>query len=166
VEKDEVHIMTGGMSAAVGYALQPYIDSKEIPMTYPVMAPDDLTQRKIPKWIVRTGWTSSQPNHPLGEYAYNVLKFRKIAVLGMDFAFGWESVGGFQKVFEEALSMGFEAVDLMSPFAYLAHRITIGPLEAFNNTVSRIIHRACGVRNLDYLFLKLRQESLDPVLPK
>ncbi len=101
VEKDGVHIMSGGMSAAVGYALAPYIDSKGIPMTYPLMAPDDLTQRKIFKWIVRTGWTSSQPNHPLGEYAYNVLKYRKVTTMGMDFAFGWESVGGFQKVFEE-----------------------------------------------------------------
>jgi len=32
--------------------------------------------------------------------------------------------------------------------------------EAFNNIVSRVLHKACGVSNLDYLFLKLRQESL------
>jgi len=44
---------------------------------------------------------------------------------------------------------------------YCRHPVTIGPLESFNNTVSRIIHRACGVTNLDYLFLKLRQESLE-----
>ena len=49
---------------------------------------------------------------------------------------------------------------------FCKHPITTGPLEGFNNTVSRIIHRACGVRNLDYLFLKLRQESLEPDLPK
>ena len=49
---------------------------------------------------------------------------------------------------------------------FCKHRITTGPLEGFNNTVSRIIHRACGVRSLDYLFLKLRQESLEPDLPK
>ena len=30
----------------------------------------------------------------------------------------------------------------------------------------RFRHRACGVTNLDYLFLKLRQESLEPNLPK
>ena len=102
VEKDGVHVMTGGLMASTGYALAPYIDSKEIPTTYPVMAPDDLTQRQRPKWIVRTGWNSSQPNHPLGEYAYQILKFRKVAVIGMDYAFGWESAGGFQKTFEEA----------------------------------------------------------------
>ena len=70
-------------------------------MTYPVMAPDDLTQRQRAKWIVRTGWNGSQPNHPLGEYAYNTLKFKKIAVIGLDYAFGWEVIGGFQRTFEE-----------------------------------------------------------------
>ena len=63
VEKDGVHVMSGGLMASTGYALMPYIDSKEIPMTYPIMAPDDLTQRQRAKWIVRTGWNSSQPNH-------------------------------------------------------------------------------------------------------
>ncbi len=102
VEKDGVHIMSGGLMASTGYALAPYIDSKEIPMTYPIMAPDDLTQRQRAKWIVRTGWNSSQPNHPLGEYAYQVLKFRKVIIIGLDYAFGWECAGGFQKAFEDA----------------------------------------------------------------
>jgi branched-chain amino acid transport system substrate-binding protein len=102
VEKDGVHVMTGGLMASTGYALAPYIDSKEIPMTYPLMAPDDLTQRQRAKWIVRTGWNSSQPNHALGEYAYQVLKHRKVAIVALDYAFGWECSGGFQKTFEEA----------------------------------------------------------------
>ncbi len=102
VEKDGVHLMTGGLMASTAYALAPYIDSKEIPMTYPIMSADDITQRKIPKWIIRTGWASCQPHQPFGEYAYNVLKFRKIAVIAYDFAFGWECVGGFQKVFEDS----------------------------------------------------------------
>jgi len=102
VEKDGVHLMTGGLMASTAYALAPYIDSKEIPMTYPIMSADDITQRKIPKWIVRTGWSSSQPHQPFGEYSYNVFKFKKIAVVAYDFAFGWECVGGFHKAFEDA----------------------------------------------------------------
>ena len=46
VERDGVHIMTGGMMASTGYALAPYIDSKEIPMTYPLMAPDHDAEKK------------------------------------------------------------------------------------------------------------------------
>ena len=102
VEKDGVHLMTGGLMASTGYALAPYIDSKEIPTTYPIMAPDDLTQRQRAKWIVRTGWNSSQPNHALGEYTYQTLKHKKAVIMGLDYAFGWESAGGFQKTFEEA----------------------------------------------------------------
>ena len=102
VEKDGVHIMTGGLMASTAYALAPYIDSKEIPMTYPIMSADDITQRKIPKWIIRTGWASCQPHQPFGEYAYNVLKYKKISVIAYDFAFGWECVGGFHKAFEDS----------------------------------------------------------------
>ncbi|NIN80477.1 MAG: ABC transporter substrate-binding protein, partial [Pseudomonas stutzeri] len=51
---------------------------------------------------VRTGWASSQPSHPFGEYAYNELGLRKIVTIGFDYAFGWEVVGGFQKTFEDA----------------------------------------------------------------
>ena len=102
VEKDGVHLMTGGLMASTAYALAPYIDSKGIPMTYPIMSADDITQRKIPQWIVRTGWSSSQPHQPFGEYAYQVLNFRKISVVAYDFAFGWECVGGFHKAFEDA----------------------------------------------------------------
>ena len=32
--------------------------------------------------------------------------------------------------------------------------------------VSRIVHRACGMPDLEYLYLKLRQESLDFVPQK
>jgi len=102
VEKDGVHIMTGGLMASSAYALAPYIDSKGIPMTYPIMSADDITQRKVPQWIVRTGWSSSQPHQPFGEYAYNVLKFKKVSIVAYDFAFGWECVGGFHKTFEDA----------------------------------------------------------------
>ena len=101
VEKDGVHAMTGVLSTARGYALAPYLDSKEMPTTYPVVSGDDLTQRKPAKWIVRTGYSSSQPLHPFGEYAYKVLKYRNIDVIGLDFSFGWEAVGGFQRTFEE-----------------------------------------------------------------
>lgn len=44
--------------------------------------------------------------------------------------------------------------------SFIRHRITSAKLEAFNATISRIIKRACGYRDLDYLFMKIRQESV------
>lgn len=100
VEGDRVHMMAGALLSSTGYALAPYIDSMRIPMVYPVVSADDLTQRRRSPWILRTGWTGSQPNHPFGEYAYHTLKYRRIATIALDYAFGWESVGGFERTFE------------------------------------------------------------------
>ena len=60
VDQDNVAILTGGLLASTGYALHPFADAAKIPTTYPVMSSDDLTQRKPAKWVVRTGWNSSQ----------------------------------------------------------------------------------------------------------
>lgn len=47
--------------------------------------------------------------------------------------------------------------------AYARHRITNGKMEGFNNLVSRLIHRANGIRSVLYLFRRARAAVL-PVL--
>ena len=100
VESDQVHLMAGGLLSSTGYALASFVDSMRIPMVYPVVSADDLTQRLGTEWVVRTSYTGSQPNHPFGEYAYGTLGYRTIATIALDYSFGWESVGGFQRTFE------------------------------------------------------------------
>jgi branched-chain amino acid transport system substrate-binding protein len=100
VEQEHVDLIFGPLSAAVGSALIPYIDQHKIPTIYPIVSSDDLTQRTPSEWIARTGWTSSQPTHVLGDYAYKTLKYRTAATIGYDFNFGWESIGGFVDVFQ------------------------------------------------------------------
>ena len=101
VEQAKVHTVAGGLLAATGYAIAPYVEQNKIPTVYPVMAPDDITQRKIVRWVVRTAHAGSQNTHPLGDYAYKTMGLRRVATISMDYAFGWESNGGFQHVFEE-----------------------------------------------------------------
>jgi branched-chain amino acid transport system substrate-binding protein len=101
VELDKVDLLVGPLAASSGYVLRDYVDEQKIPALYPVVSSDDLTQRKGTPWIVRTGWSSSQPNHPFGEYAARVLKYRRMATIAYDFAFGWETVEGFQDTFEQ-----------------------------------------------------------------
>ena len=75
----------------------------------------------------------------------------------------WALVSGVEALRKFARSLVKAKDEILN---YCKHRITTARLEGFNNTVSRIIHRACGIQNLDYLFLKLRQESIDFVPPK
>jgi len=65
VEGQGVHLVTGPVSAGIGYAVAPYIDGKKVPALFPIVAADDLTQRKRSPYIVRVGWASSQPSHPI-----------------------------------------------------------------------------------------------------
>ena len=102
VESQGVHLLMGPLSAAVGYAVAPYVDAKKVPTSFPIVSAEDITQRKRSPYIVRTGWTSAQPSHPFGKWAYDNLGYRKIAMIGYDFAFGWEVAAGFQRTFEEA----------------------------------------------------------------
>jgi branched-chain amino acid transport system substrate-binding protein len=102
VESQGVHLLMGPLSAAVGYAVAPYVDAKKVPTIFPIVSAEDITQRKRSPYIVRTGWTSAQPSHPFGKWAYDNLGYRKIAMIGYDFAFGWEVAAGFQRTFEEA----------------------------------------------------------------
>jgi branched-chain amino acid transport system substrate-binding protein len=101
-EGQEIQIFVGPLSAAVGYAIRDYIDSKKLPAIFPIVAGEDITQRKRTPYIVRTGWSSAQPSHPFGKWVYDNLKYRRIAIIGYDFAFGWEVASGFHRTFEES----------------------------------------------------------------
>ncbi len=101
VELDRVHMVVGPLTANSGYAIRDYVDSQKIPTVYPIVSADDLTQRQRTPYIVRTGWTSSQPAHPLGEWVAKNLGYKRIATIAYDFAFGHEWVSGFQRTFEE-----------------------------------------------------------------
>ena len=101
VESDRVHMLAGVILSNVAYALVPYVEAQGIPTLYPINSADDLTQRKRPKWLIRTGFSAGGNMHPFGEYAAKVLGYKKVAVISLDYAFGWETVGGFQQTFED-----------------------------------------------------------------
>jgi branched-chain amino acid transport system substrate-binding protein len=101
IRQDKVHMLIGGVLASSGYALAPVSTREKTVYIASVAAADDLTQRDADKYpyFVRTGWTSSQPTHPFGEWACEQ-GYKRIAVIAADYAFGYETVGGFQKSFE------------------------------------------------------------------
>src|SRR6266498_2654246 len=100
--QDKVHMLVGGLLASSGYALAPVSTADKTVYVVPVSAADDLTQRDLAKYpyMVRTGWSSSQPSHPFGQWACDQ-GYKKIAAVGADYAIGYEVVGGFQKAFED-----------------------------------------------------------------
>jgi transposase len=68
----------------------------------------------------------------------------------------WAKASGVQPMVRFAKGIQRDLEDIIS---WCRHRISNGKIEGFNSTISRIIHKSRGIRSLDYLFLKLRQET-------
>jgi transposase len=62
----------------------------------------------------------------------------------------------------ERFAKGIER-DFDEVLAFFKQRLTSGKIEAFNNQIARLIHRACGMTNLRHLFLKMRAQSIQQI---
>ena len=100
--QDKVDMLVGAVLASSAYALAPVSTAEKMLYMGTVSTADDLAQRQVEKYpyMVLAGWVSSQPNHPLGQWACDQ-GYKRIAAIAADYAFGYEQLGGFQKTFED-----------------------------------------------------------------
>lgn len=101
VERDRIHLMIGPLDAASALAADDYIRQQQL-LTLSVAAAEDMTQRKPNPWFTRGTSTSSQCAHPLADYCAKTLKYKRMAVMADDIAYGHEMCAGFQRAFEDA----------------------------------------------------------------
>jgi branched-chain amino acid transport system substrate-binding protein len=100
VERDKIQVMIGPLDTASALASDDYIRQQELP-TLSVAAAEDMTQRKPNPWFVRGTSTSSQCADALADYCLKTLKYKRMAVIADDIAYGHEMCAGFQRVFED-----------------------------------------------------------------
>ena len=100
VERDKVDVVLGPFAAFELLATVDYLAQAKMP-TLAFAGAEDVTQRKANAYLTRTSYTSAQCLYPLADYVLNEMKLKRAASIGDDFAFGYEQVGGFQRVLEE-----------------------------------------------------------------
>lgn len=100
VERDKVNIVLGPFAAFELLATVDYLAQAKTP-TLAFAGAEDVTQRKGNSYLTRTSYTSAQCLYPLADYVSKEMKLKRAATIGDDFAFGYEQVGGFQRVLEE-----------------------------------------------------------------
>ena len=94
-------MIVGPYLANEGLAVAPYGIQHRIPMFFPTVSADDLSQRQASAFVIKVaGWTSSLPTHPAGEWAYEQ-GHRKMVTLANSYAFGYENAGGFAQTFTQ-----------------------------------------------------------------
>src|SRR5919197_3913297 len=101
VERDKIHLMIGPLATAEALAADDYIRQAQL-LTLSVAAAEDMTQRKPNPWFTRGTSTASQCAHPMADYCYRTLNYRRMALIADDIAYGHEMCAGFQRVFEDA----------------------------------------------------------------
>ena len=100
VERDHVNVVLGPFAAFELLATLDYLAQAKMP-TLAFAGAEDVTQRKGNPYLTRTSYTSAQCLYPLGDYVAKDMKLKTAATIADDFAFGYEQIGGFQRVLEE-----------------------------------------------------------------
>ena len=101
VERDRVQAIIGPLAAFEALAIDDYTKQNHIPILS-VAAAEDITQRHPDPWFVRGTSSSAQCSQPMADYAAHELKYKRMATIADDIAFGHEQNAGFQRVFEDA----------------------------------------------------------------
>src|SRR6516162_8223090 len=101
IERDHVDFIVGPLAAFELLAITDYVAQHKCPVLS-LAAAEDITQRKPNPYFVRASATSAQAMHPLADYTAKELKYKTVIEISDDFAFGYEQMGGFQRVFEDA----------------------------------------------------------------
>ena len=99
IERDNVDMIFGPLAAFELLAISDYVAAHKTPILS-LAAAEDMSQRKPNPYFVRASGTAAQNMHPLADYTAKELKYRTVITISEDFAFGYEQMGGFQRVFE------------------------------------------------------------------
>jgi len=100
IERDKVNVILGPLAAFELLAITDYVRDNQTPLIS-LAAAEDVTQRKANPFVIRPSATSAQCCHVIGDYAAKELKYKRAATISEDFAFGYEQMSGFQRVFED-----------------------------------------------------------------
>jgi branched-chain amino acid transport system substrate-binding protein len=100
IERDQVDMIFGPLAAFELLAISDYVAAHKTPILS-LAAAEDMSQRKPNPYFVRASGTSAQNMQPLADYARKELKYNTAITIVEDFAFGYEQMGGFQRVFED-----------------------------------------------------------------
>jgi branched-chain amino acid transport system substrate-binding protein len=102
LEQDHVDVIAGLILSNIALVAAPISEKAHVPLLLPVTGADDLTMRNSSPWVIRLSFSSSQVSNPFGDWVRKNLKYKKVVTIGSDFPLAYESIGGFQRSFEDA----------------------------------------------------------------
>jgi branched-chain amino acid transport system substrate-binding protein len=100
VERYNPHVIIGAVCGNVGLAVADLAkEYPDIAFLIAYAATEDVTMRKHQHNVLRAGWTGEQLNTSLGEWTAEDMGWKKIIIIGQDYAFTWGQTQGFLRGF-------------------------------------------------------------------
>lgn len=100
--RDDIDIVIGPVLGSTGLAGLEWAKDSGMPTVISYSAPEDITMRNRVDNVVRAGWTGAQPMFAFGRYVAEELGHTEIVMVGQDYSFPYDQMGGFMRAFCEA----------------------------------------------------------------
>ena len=100
--RDNVDVVVGPVLGGTGLAGLEWASGSGVPTVISYSASEDITMRDRVDNVVRAGWTGAQPMFAFGAYVAEELGYEDIVMVGQDYAFPYDQLGGFMRGFCEA----------------------------------------------------------------
>jgi branched-chain amino acid transport system substrate-binding protein len=147
VEKDRVDILGFGTNSAAAIAVRGYVEKAKVPLVVIGMAGSERVTLPPNKYIFRLSYADGQIEIPLARYAYEKLGYKKMALMGPDYAGSTGKLWAFQQGFEKAggkivqtILWPLGTMDLAPYFARLRPEVeAIFPFEPGDVSINRFI---------------------------
>ena len=97
--RDDIDIVVGPVLGSTGLTALEWARSSGMPMVISYSAPEDITMRLRVENVVRAGWTGAQPMFAFGEYVAAELGHTRLIMVGQDYSFPYNQIGGFLRTF-------------------------------------------------------------------
>jgi branched-chain amino acid transport system substrate-binding protein len=163
-DRDKVHLIIGpslgheGMAAVDWGARNP-----EVPILIGYSAPEDITMRKATFSVIRPGWTGAQVIFNFGQFCAKELKYKKIVIVGQDYAYPWDQAAGFIRGF---LENGGEKVErIWHPVEAVDFSSIMAKLMQMSKEYDAVLNNSGGAQVVAF-FKQWKQFGLDKLYPQ
>lgn len=107
-------------------------------------APQDMTMRDRTPNIIRAGWTADQVIFNFGQFVAKDLKYKKVIVVGQDYAYPWGQAAGFKRGFLE--NGGEEVKTIWHPVDMLDFSSMMGQLQTLSKDYDAVMYNGGGAQ--------------------
>lgn len=163
VEQDNIDVLTGLVSGDEGLVVADYMKDKPIPVVVMYSASEDMTMREWYPYMVRPTWTGGQPMDAFGYWLAKEKGYRKIYMIGEDYSFPYNQIGGFKRGFYRGGGEQVTTVWHPTPTSDFSSLIATIPL---NQGYDAVLYNGAGADAVAFVkqFVELGMHNFIPLI--